>query len=150
MSIHTYLRLSQTPTAAKLQRLWARSILDRLLQNIGAWPSSTVEWRLRRYGAGAVGRSVDLRQLTSTEASIDRLRASVGVSLWVDSQLRSLGALRYDIAHKSYVQELTPEEIGTLLQQEPKVVLGHRLATARYLNRCIRQAEQQAGLEAVA
>lgn len=142
MSIFTCLADSELPTAAKLQRLWAHCILARLIQDVGGWPSTTIEYRLRKFGAGAVSQGHDARQLTLTESAIDRLRRSLDVGLWVQSQLYALGSLRYGISYLSYVEDLDAELIGAIIEAQPKVVLGHRLVIARHLNRSVRHAVQ--------
>lgn len=149
MSIHGWLRAEETPTAAKLQRLWAHCVQNNFIREVGGWPTTTVEWRLKRYGAGAVGQNRNAKDLTSTEASIDRLKRSLDVGLWVHSQLYSMGELRFGIAYFSYVEDLDAESIGAIIEQDPKVVLGHRLLTARHLNRAVKHAAKEAGIEEV-
>lgn len=149
MSIYTFLRTQEPPTAAKLQRLWAHCIVAKIIKEVGGWPSTTVEWRLQRYGAGAAQASRGVG-LTFTESAIDRLRRSLDVALWVQSQLLELGALRYGISYLSYVEELSAEEIAAVIETQPKVVLGHRLTTARHLNRRVKHAVQTSETEEIA
>lgn len=148
MSIFTCLRDRDLPTAAKLQRIWGHCIIAGMIRDCGGWPSTTIEWRLRRYGAGAVQASRGIG-LTATESSVDRLKRSIDVALWVHGQICALGALRFGIAYFSYVEDLDACEIGAIIEAQPRVVLDHRLVTARHLNRCVKHAAKQAGIREV-
>jgi hypothetical protein len=147
VSIFTSLRDCDLPTAAKLQRLWAHCILTHLIRDLPGWPSSTIEHRLMKFGAGATQASKGIG-LTFTESAIDRLRRSLDLGLWVQSQLLQLGPVRYGVAYFSYVEELDAGEIAAIIDTEPREVLNHRLVTARYLNRCVKHAAKQAGVVA--
>lgn len=149
MSIFTWLKNQDLPTAAKLQRVWAHCITSRQIRDVGAWPKSSVEGRLMTYGAGA-GQASRGIGLTFTESAVDRQGWSLGVALWVNLQLLELGPLLFGVAYESYVNELSAEQIAAMIDAEPKTVLGHRLSTARHLNRAIKHAASQSQNEEIA
>ena len=143
MSVYTALRSNDLPTAAKLQRLWAECVLSKLIDDIGGYPRVSTEWKLMRYGAGA-GQASRGVGLTVSEAAIDRLQRNVDIAIWVESQLRDLGALCFAISYLGYVQALNAEEIAERLQSEPKDIIDRRLDIARNLNRRVKHVIREA------